>query len=558
MPRGARRWWPDERKGRVSHKVRQQVLSVVQRQPPRNDFSSWQMNYPLELPDGSSCPISALGECGDPKCPTYRPKHPEVREAVEKFVVEKCKEYFVKGVPLDTYASVGCGLLGQDWALLEQLRKVGLKPCRAIFIELRTALPVMTCEGSQFPRATPGGGMNLRQTGFIGPLGPEFSFSATVQFAHPEHPSMLFDFSNGAGEDRLFVEVGGPDQLGTLTFGCMVAGQVVPLEISQCWEPGQDAHSYLFTISATGTMKVYLDGELIAALQGRAPRSAPRRQLFVGQSSHEEGKMFHGTIQKIKVWDQEVDHFATNLMYVSEVDSAVGQFAQWYSGEMAVWTFGSLASYAAAVEKDKRFAADLLMKVDVHDELDGYDDFICQALGPNGLALTLGGPGKSWCRRGGGWCPVDATLPILDKAEARSKLPWAFMGAFPGDEDRGFQTKAVPSQQLRAGSRRRPGQRRCTEPRSRRCRAGGTDGRRNSALLAVEVAQAKAPPLATQECSLDDLLAELQEVSGGSLLADLDALEEEDEEELPGLQILKQPARRPAPGGQPARLFQSR
>ena len=30
----------------------------------------------------------ALGECGDPSCPTYRPKRPEVRMAVEKCILE--------------------------------------------------------------------------------------------------------------------------------------------------------------------------------------------------------------------------------------------------------------------------------------------------------------------------------------------------------------------------------------------------------------------------------------------------------------------------------------
>jgi hypothetical protein len=29
-----------------------------------------------------------LGECGDPSCPTYRPKRPEVRMAVEKCILE--------------------------------------------------------------------------------------------------------------------------------------------------------------------------------------------------------------------------------------------------------------------------------------------------------------------------------------------------------------------------------------------------------------------------------------------------------------------------------------
>ena len=34
-----------------------------------------------------------------------------------------------------------------------------------VFVELRTARPVMTCEGAEFPRLSAAGGLNLRQTG---------------------------------------------------------------------------------------------------------------------------------------------------------------------------------------------------------------------------------------------------------------------------------------------------------------------------------------------------------------------------------------------------------
>ncbi|CAE8593782.1 unnamed protein product, partial [Polarella glacialis] len=252
----------------------------------------------------------------------------------------------------------------------------------------------MTCEGADFPRNTLGGGLNLRQTGFSGPLGPEFAFSAVVQFERPSRPSMLFDFANDRQESSIFVEVGGPDKLGSLIFGITEGGETVSLPVDDCWKVGSHAHTFLFTISATGTYNVYKDGELLARAQGLAPRCGPRRHLCVGQSSYAPQSSFKGRIQKIKVWDQEVDHFATDMMYESEVDSAVQNFAQWYSRDISVWTFGSLASYAAAVEKDNRFAADLLVKLDVHDELDGYDDFVCKALGSHGLALTPGAYGR--------------------------------------------------------------------------------------------------------------------------------------------------------------------
>ena len=38
----------------------------------------------------------ALGECGDPSCPTYRPKRPEVRQAVEQTILESLGEIAVE------------------------------------------------------------------------------------------------------------------------------------------------------------------------------------------------------------------------------------------------------------------------------------------------------------------------------------------------------------------------------------------------------------------------------------------------------------------------------
>ena len=37
---------------------------------------------------GEACPICSLGECGDVNCPSYRPKRPEVRQAVEETVLQ--------------------------------------------------------------------------------------------------------------------------------------------------------------------------------------------------------------------------------------------------------------------------------------------------------------------------------------------------------------------------------------------------------------------------------------------------------------------------------------
>mmetsp|Transcript_32726 Transcript_32726/g.92243 ORF Transcript_32726/g.92243 Transcript_32726/m.92243 type:complete len:552 (+) Transcript_32726:54-1709(+) len=449
IPRGARRWWPDESIPRVTEELREDVHTSVSRQPRRNDFSSWQMPFAPMLRSGRRNPICALGECGDPTCPSYRPKRPEVREAVEKFVLEKCVSYFSSDNPLDTYASIGCGLLAQDWILLEKLRRVGLLPARAIFVELRTARPVIKCEGAELPRA--GGGINLRQTGFMGPLGPEFAFSAHVTFNYPTAESTLFEFCNDNGADSIFVRVGGPSALGRLNFGICVEDEYYSLPVEDCWTPGNETHKFLFTCGGTGVLRIYLDGETIATGSVLPPKALVRSTLLVGQpaptaenprgSATSSGGAFRGLVSKIQVWDHEVDWLCTESMFTCEVDRAYSQMSQWFYGECAIWTFGTLAAYAAVAKSDPRFAADLLVKIDVHDELDGYDDFVCEALAPRGLSLVLGGPGTSWCRQGGGWCRVDNSCDILDRAEEKTKMPWALLGSFPGEPDRHFSVE---------------------------------------------------------------------------------------------------------------------
>eukprot|EP00435_Cladocopium_sp_Y103_P054659 s404_g17.t2 len=459
--------------------------------------------------------MCALGECGDPSCPTYRPKRPEVRMAVEKCILEKCQSHFKAGT-LKTYASIGCGLLGQDWIVLEQLREAGLLPRRAVFVELRTARPVMTCEGAEFPRLSGAGGINLRQTGFMGDLGPEFAFSATLQFEQPIAASLIFEFCNDGQRDRIYAEAGGPEQMGSIRFGAQVGTQSHSFLVEECWDPTErQAHSFLFTVSAVGMYNVFRDGELIGRSYGFAPSTCSRKHLYVGQGHGTKlFSAFRGRIQKIKVWDQEHSKGCGgpnpgDLVPAEEVGNAHQTIAQWYKNEMDVYSFGSLAAYAAACQKDKdaRFAADLLLKIDVHDELDGYDDFVCKALDANGLALTLGGPGKSWRRSGTGWLPVDMKCPVLDSAEEKVLAFWN----------------------------------------------GGPDAMDEASSAVVVRDEALALPSlnANDGVSLEELLEEVDlmatpvlETCGPSLLSQLEALErwEEDgwmdeEDELPGLVV---------------------
>jgi len=362
-----------------------------------------------------------------------------VREAIEDLVVEQSCSYLTQApAKLDTYVSIGCGLLAQDWIILEKLQRAAaeLRPERVIFVELRAGCPIVACEGRAFDGEGPG--LDLRQLGIPALLGPEFSFAAVLAFSGPScWGGRVFEFSDEVGLDCIYVEAAPPeeeaddDAPGMLLFSVQRAGRPCVLEVPGCWLP-REAHTYLFTVGATGMMRVYIDHQLVAEAKGNSLRPVERNCMYVGQSAEDLESRFVGSIRKIKIWNHCVDFDSVESLFSAEMEQALAQFAQWYAEDLTVWTFGSLASYAAAVAQDERFAADLLLRVDVHQLIDGYDAFVRSVLRPHGLALTLGGPGRSWCRRGGRVEQLHLCCEILEAAEAQHRSPWAKQGPVKG------------------------------------------------------------------------------------------------------------------------------
>ena len=277
-------------------------------------------------------------------CPTYRPKYPEVRAAIEEVVVQQSLQLLAqpeaKGIK--TYVSVGAGLLAQDWIILEKMRAaaVELQPCRAVFVELRTASPALACEGRRFTAED--GGIDLSQLGFASPLGPEFSFSAFVTFEGASCcGSRLFDFGNFDGEDEeeqdnIFVDVlpspgGDPAAPGTLVFNVRRGSgdDVQMIAAGGAWVAGQP-HLYLFSVSATGMMRIYIDGQLAVSQQGHPPKRLERRQLYVGKSAASSG-IFCGEMRKIQVWDYCVDSASVDGVFADETERALTQFTSWFA-----------------------------------------------------------------------------------------------------------------------------------------------------------------------------------------------------------------------------------
>eukprot|EP00438_Fugacium_kawagutii_P036620 Skav217830 [mRNA] locus=scaffold889:516529:518169:+ [translate_table: standard] len=83
---GGKRWLAPACGNDISAQARREVKQLLE----RKCLESWDLWGPLGTcgtGSGEACPICTLGECGDVSCPAYRPKHPEVREAVEATVL---------------------------------------------------------------------------------------------------------------------------------------------------------------------------------------------------------------------------------------------------------------------------------------------------------------------------------------------------------------------------------------------------------------------------------------------------------------------------------------
>lgn len=226
----------------------------------------------------------------------------------------------------------------EDWIILERLQQaaVELRPVRVVFVEVKVAQPVVACEGRFFDGDS---GLDLRQMGCPGLLGPEFSFSALISFEGGEScwRTRIFDICSGPDRDSIFVEVlpgtrceEDPEcLLGDLVFGVTPHdGEPYLLEVPGCWSASAEPLAYLFTVSATGMMRVYVDGELVAEAQGVAVPAMERGEWHVGG---EPDACFVGGITQVKVWNHCVDPSTTETLFVAETERALAQFAQWYA-----------------------------------------------------------------------------------------------------------------------------------------------------------------------------------------------------------------------------------
>lgn len=175
-----------------------------------------------------------------------------------------------------------------------------------------SAPPVLAYGGGRCVFAGDGlcrGGVDLRSA-VEGDFGGAFSVAFTAGWNHLAHRTCIVDFGCGSVADSIVVSNLGSADRSSLVFAIARGEdvrQVVAPEAIFCGE----VHHYLCAVSASGRMRVYRDGHLLAERSegdgGHAPRAVRRERLLVAGSRCSGDEPFCGLLSALHVWDIEVD-----------------------------------------------------------------------------------------------------------------------------------------------------------------------------------------------------------------------------------------------------------
>eukprot|EP00438_Fugacium_kawagutii_P036623 Skav217833 [mRNA] locus=scaffold889:526736:534677:+ [translate_table: standard] len=145
-------------------------------------------------------------------------------------------------------------LPGHHWPrriIIEKLRSVAaeLQPTRVVFVDLRTADPVIACEGRKF--SSDEGGLDLRQLGYESSMAGDLG--RCHRFAQQTICITCHCLGELQDEDNIYVDVvsafpDAPEGMGGLIFGVRRGEEDAQVAAAGAWIPGQ-AHLYLFTVS---------------------------------------------------------------------------------------------------------------------------------------------------------------------------------------------------------------------------------------------------------------------------------------------------------------------
>jgi len=135
-------------------------------------------------------------------------------------------------------------------------------------------------------------------------LGGAFSLMCIVRMDCLNEWCRVFDFSIRADDGSITAGTIGRSK--DLHFTVCQGVRPFSVRVNRFFELGWE-FTALFTVSSSGHMKVFRDGELVGEnLDGAAPAPIKRPNMIVGSHFHFTKQNFCGKISDVKVWDQEV------------------------------------------------------------------------------------------------------------------------------------------------------------------------------------------------------------------------------------------------------------
>lgn len=152
-------------------------------------------------------------------------------------------------------------------------------------------------------------------------LGGAFSIAFTCRFDSLNRWSRIIDF--GDGEEAGNVFIANRNNSGGLAFHIWVNDRECRLTVENMIVEGEK-HSFLCTVSSSGRMRMYKEGQMVGEnRRGMPPALVPRGSLLVGKSNWSRDAPFHGEVSNIAVWNAVVDW--NGCAVNEEYDSFTGQ-----------------------------------------------------------------------------------------------------------------------------------------------------------------------------------------------------------------------------------------
>jgi hypothetical protein len=143
----------------------------------------------------------------------------------------------------------------------------------------------------------------VEDLGFHKQLGGSFSLMCTLTMARVNPWQRIFDFSFKADVDS--ITAGAFGNSSHLHFTIFKGKKKKTVKVWNFFEPGKSITA-LFSVSHSGRMRVWKNGDLVGEIEGHAPYFNERPHLMIGGHYKYKEQFFRGVIGNVKIWSKEV------------------------------------------------------------------------------------------------------------------------------------------------------------------------------------------------------------------------------------------------------------